>query len=107
MGQNPKRDTTEWKRAKSEADARKAETCVFEPLARPTKSTEEEGNIQSIVASSSSPQLRQSRNKESQNNIILVLLPLSLEPIQAPATDDVEHANAERSVERLLLERNG
>jgi hypothetical protein len=32
---------------------------------------------------------------------------LSLKPIQAPAADDVEHASAERWVEKLLLERKG
>ena len=33
--------------------------------------------------------------QESHNDIMLVLIPLSLDPIQAPATDDVEYANAE------------
>lgn len=47
------------------------------------------------------------RSSESRNNITLILIPLSLKSIQAPATDDVEHANAERSVERLLLEQKG
>jgi hypothetical protein len=47
------------------------------------------------------------RSSENRNNITLVLMPLSLKSIQAQATDDVEHSNAERSVERLLLEQKG
>lgn len=37
----------------------------------------------------------------------MVLVCLLLKLIQAPAIDDVQHANAERSVERLLLEQKG
>ena len=59
------------------------------------------GDIQSIAT------IIVAQGSESHNEIMLVLMPLSLDRIQAPATDDVEHANAERSVERLLLEQKG
>lgn len=59
------------------------------------------GDIQSIAT------IIVAQGSENHNEIMLVLMPLSLDRIQAPATDDVEHANAERSVERLLLEQKG
>jgi len=71
------------------------------PPCQPTTSTEYRGHPikrRSIIVAEA---------QKSRSKIAMVLVCLLLKLIQAPAIDDVQHANAERSVERLLLEQKG
>lgn len=98
-GQNPNVMPTSGANEKPEVDARKGEICLEPHVSR-----------QSRPSMRGHPINRGYHHRAGLRPsyyIMLVLIPLSLDPIQAPATDDVEHANAERSVERLLLEQKG